>query len=1134
MRLLYRFLGPALLCFPFFIQAQTYFPADTLYGMQWENLDFPVGRASSFAKSGNTHFAVTYRGLYISFDGGQNWKIHPQFGETNSIIKVVASGDVVFVEKERIVTNLNSYKERYHDFYRSTDQGATFSLSISLDNSFNFFDCIHDVRGIYAKNDSTFFIPWLNAQCDAASDRFERIVYTNDRGLTWQTRQNIGRYSYSMQDNVVLGYAQEGPVIRVCSSVADDFSGTVSMTIPAPAGFNGLNNNILLLTKQQNTTLFFSRQKHLYQSTDDGQTWTNDSVTIPGSVLRFALLLDGQIYLGTNQGIFKADPATPLLTTNIYPAGAGNSFSFQKIGTELWHNDFSGVTYRSDDAGQTWVERSRGLGHEAAGIRRWCDDLVVSPGVQSDTIKYRSQTGGQWERLTATPGIGTYFSDYLGETGDWLFMNASNTIRRSGDCGVTWEDTPAQLPALPGQPVPNIAGAVFQGSGNGRFYVTGYNYPKTIWHTADGGASWVTLQTPPTIQTPNSIRQLIVRHDTLLVVQTATISRTTDLGATWTTINLPSTVSSAYGSIWKHGQKLLFTSAPAKLQLSVSSDDGATWTQTCADFYDYGASANPGNTPVKYLKDGVIFVHAAQGLYLSKNDGVNWMRLADLPFVSEFPPAAVPLEGAYEYLLKDDYLYASSFWQGVWRTPWQPILDALNTTQGDYGQVEGQVFLDRDNDCMFSAGDQALGGRVVRLSPGNFYTATAPDGTYRFAAPVGTYQVETVLPDNTQDVCNGAQNQTVAVTAGSTASAIFPVFVVPGIFDLCLNLFRTKPLRVGFETAFQANVVNAGSEIVSNAPLTFQFDPAVLTLVNASLPVQINGGTLTIVLPTLQPGETVNIVFHFTIPMTTMLGAPVDISGSVALANDAHPANNTVELSGIVTGAYDPNDKTAYPAQALTPGISHPLLYVIRFQNTGTDTAFNVVVTDTIDQKLDLLSLETVSASHAYTFSVHPNRVVKWTFKGILLPDSIVNEVESHGYITFKIKTLPLADQEKIRNHADIFFDFNESILTNTVVVEIRKLLVQQTSPWLEAGMVRVAPNPADEGVWISVLPAAASALVGQNWFLYNPTGQLVSTGKLTGQETFLPRNDLADGFYFLKIMDKKQVLPVVRVVFGH
>ncbi len=1130
MRLFYHCLFiPALLCLPFFIQAQAYFPADTLYGLQWENLDFPVGRVLSFAKSGNTHFAVTRRGLFMSFDGGQNWKIHPQFGETGSVIKVVASGDVVFVEKERTVINTNSYIERYRDFYRSADQGATFSLSISLDNSFDYFDCIHTVGGIYAKNDSTFFIPWLNGHCDLASNKFERIVYTNDRGLTWQTRQNIGRYGYSMQDSLVLGYTQEGAVIRICSSTADDFSGTVSTTIPAPPGFNSLNNNVLLLVKQQNNTLFLTVQQQLYQSTDDGQTWTDDSLNIPGGRLHFAFLLDGQIYTGTDQGIFKADPATPLATTNIYAAGAGHNFSFQKFGAELWNNDLSGITYRSDDAGQTWVERSRGLGHETAGIREWCDYLVVSPGVQNDSIKYRSQTGGQWERLTSAPGVGTYFSNYLGETDDWLFMNVQNTIRRSADCGLTWEDCPAQLTGIS---TPTNTGPLYAASNNGRFYLYClYNTLRTIWHTADGGASWATIQVPASSQTPNSIRQLILHQDTLLVVQDATIARTTDLGATWTTINLPSTVISAYGSIRQHGQKLLFTSPPEKLKLMVSSDDGATWTQTCADFYDYGASSYPSHTPIKYVKDGVIFIHAAHGLYLSKNDGVNWMRLADLPFVGEFPAAAVPLEGGYEYLLKDDYLYASTFRQGLWRTPWQPILDALNTTQGDYGQVEGRVFFDRDHDCTFSAGDQPLGGRVVRLTPGNFYTATAPDGTYRFAAPTATYQVETVLPDNTQDVCNAQQNQTVTLTAGSTAAAIFPVFVVPGTFDLCLNLFRTQPLRVGFETAFKANVVNTGSETVSNAPLTFQFDPTVLNFIEASLPVQINGGTLTILLPTLQPNETVNIVFHFEIPMTITLGTPVDISASIALANDAHPGNNTVELNDVVTGAYDPNDKTAYPAEALTPGSPHPLLYVIRFQNTGTDTAFNVVVTDTIDQKLDLLSLETISASHAYTFSMHPNRVVKWTFKSILLPDSTINEAESHGYITFKIKTLPLADQEIIRNHADIFFDFNESVLTNTVEVEIKKLLVQQSNPWLETGMVRVAPNPAAEGVWITILPAATSALVGPNWSLYNLTGQLVSTGKLTGRETFLPRHDLADGCYFLKIMGQGEV---VRVVFGH
>lgn len=41
--------------------------------------------------------------------------------------------------------------------------------------------------------------------------------------------------------------------------------------------------------------------------------------------------------------------------------------------------------------------------------------------------------------------------------------------------------------------------------------------------------------------------------------------------------------------------------------------------------------------------------------------------------------------------------------------------------------------------------------------------------------------------------------------------------------------------------------------------------------------------------------------------------------------------------------------------------------YLIRFQNTGTDTAFKVVIRDQLDKNLDWNSFEVLSSSHPYS-----------------------------------------------------------------------------------------------------------------------------------------------------------------------
>ncbi|MEL6135579.1 MAG: hypothetical protein AAFR59_19645, partial [Bacteroidota bacterium] len=139
-------------------------------------------------------------------------------------------------------------------------------------------------------------------------------------------------------------------------------------------------------------------------------------------------------------------------------------------------------------------------------------------------------------------------------------------------------------------------------------------------------------------------------------------------------------------------------------------------------------------------------------------------------------------------------------------------------------------------------------------------------------------------------------------------------------------------------------------------------------------------------------------------------------------------------------GSYDPNDKQAFP---LGEGMTHqitqgtPLDYLIRFQNTGTDTAFSVRILDTLPQQVNPSTLTIQAASHPYTFqrlgtTSSGEAIVQFSFDPILLPDSGANNLASQGFIKFRLMmedSLPLGTS--IRNRAFIYFDFNLPIVTN-------------------------------------------------------------------------------------------------------
>ncbi len=155
---------------------------------------------------------------------------------------------------------------------------------------------------------------------------------------------------------------------------------------------------------------------------------------------------------------------------------------------------------------------------------------------------------------------------------------------------------------------------------------------------------------------------------------------------------------------------------------------------------------------------------------------------------------------------------------------------------------------------------------------------------------------------------------------------------------------------------------------------------------------------------------------------------------------------------GIVTGSYDPNDKTGYPLGVGEDHLIEPnrkMEYVIRFQNTGTDTAFTVKILDTLDTDLDIFSVRSGVSSHNYSFRMHGPRVLEWTFSNIKLPDSTTNEPESNGFVTFtvnQVKNLP--DGTEINNRVGIYFDFNDPIITNTTSHIIGRPI--KTASWTE------------------------------------------------------------------------------------
>jgi Secretion system C-terminal sorting domain/Domain of unknown function DUF11 len=250
--------------------------------------------------------------------------------------------------------------------------------------------------------------------------------------------------------------------------------------------------------------------------------------------------------------------------------------------------------------------------------------------------------------------------------------------------------------------------------------------------------------------------------------------------------------------------------------------------------------------------------------------------------------------------------------------------------------------------------------------------------------------------------------------------------------DLALSLTAETQARPGFEVGFNLKIDNLGTLKADSAAVSLRFPTAFASFISAEQGGIFQNGQVTWSLKNLGINESKQLKVRLKILPTTPLSTNISFTGKVTLlnANDTLPMNNEEVTILKAVGFFDPNDKTVTPAGRI-PFFTNELDYLIRFQNTGMDTALKVVIIDTLPNNLDGSTLKMVSTSHPYDLAVNKN-IATFTFDSILLVDSFKNEKLSRGFVRFKIglkQGLKVGDS--IINKAAIFFDFNKPIITN-------------------------------------------------------------------------------------------------------
>ncbi len=411
--------------------------------------------------------------------------------------------------------------------------------------------------------------------------------------------------------------------------------------------------------------------------------------------------------------------------------------------------------------------------------------------------------------------------------------------------------------------------------------------------------------------------------------------------------------------------------------------------------------------------------------------------------------------------------------------------------------VSGVVYNDATEDCKMDAGEFGIGRAIISVEPGPIFTRTRSDGGYRLHLYPGEYSVSANPGSYWEQSCPDGKNAySLTISSGKEehSDLNFGNQAQGAVQALDVGVVGAGPLRPGRTADFLISYSNVGN-VPFNGYLHLQFD-APLEFLNSEPAVDIlKSQELLWYVEDMPFGAVDKVWISFGLPPDeSITGQEVCVRAVSRPERRADEILDAIEdeFCREITNAIDPNIISVAPAGIgpegkITADVEE-LSYTVQFQNTGTDTAFNVTVVNRLDHRLfDIGSLRIGAASHKFSFELSGSGILTWTFDNIMLPDSNVNEATSHGVLKYKVKLRPgLAVGTAIRNRAGIYFDFNKPVITNTARTTIASEATSVKPEGFDA-QVSVYPNPAFELLAIEGADMAAGLII-----LRNTLGQTV------------------------------------------
>jgi uncharacterized repeat protein (TIGR01451 family) len=393
---------------------------------------------------------------------------------------------------------------------------------------------------------------------------------------------------------------------------------------------------------------------------------------------------------------------------------------------------------------------------------------------------------------------------------------------------------------------------------------------------------------------------------------------------------------------------------------------------------------------------------------------------------------------------------------------------------------------------------------------------------------LGIYQIP--VQEGTHTIQPNVENPSYFNITPASIAINFPAVTSPYNQDFCITPNGVHPdlevsiiplngARPGFDSDYKLLYKNKGN-VTSSGNVSFSYGNNV-EFVSATPNISSQGTqVLNWDFSGLQPFEQREIIVAMNVNSPTETPAVNDgdnlhfsVSGGTDLT-DEMPEDNSAVLNQQVFNSFDPNDKKCLEGNTIAPTmVGKYVHYQIRFENTGSANAQNIVVKDMIDNdKFDISSLIPMDSSHDFYTRINGNKV-EFIFENIQLP---FEDANNDGYVMFKIKTKStLVVGNTFSNSASIYFDYNAPIVTDPAVTTISVLA---TKDFKFANYFTIYPNPTSNDLNIQKKGDLEISSIS----IYNVLGQVLITIPTAQDMTKVDVSTLTTGNYFIKINSDK------------